>query len=65
MGKRIFTNVSPKALGGMRRHYGAMGAKLRAMAGPTGEFVVEVVHPSIGRDAARAEDRKAFADEAA
>ena len=47
MGKRIYTNVSPKAYHGIQRVYGGMGARVRALVGPTGELVVEVTHPSI------------------
>jgi hypothetical protein len=58
MGRLIFTNASPQALGGIRRVYEPMGARVRAIIGPTGEAVVEVVHPSIGEDQLRRRSRK-------
>ena len=49
MPKRIYTNVSPKAVVGIRRYYESIGAKVRAVFGPDGEAVVSVSHPSIRR----------------
>ena len=49
MPKRIYTNVSPKAVVGMRRYYESIGAKVRAVFGPDGEAMVSVSHPSLRR----------------
>lgn len=47
MGTRIFWNASPKAVGGITRHYKTMGAKIRTITEDDGEAVVIVEHPSI------------------
>ena len=56
MPRRIYTNVSPKAVIGIRRFYESIGAKVYAVFGADGEAVVSVSHPSLRRyDAGPAE----------